>query len=180
MTPDETHKTIEAMATAFPPIRDYLAKVDNWPATKAVWCKMLSAVRYDDAAAAVDRMIAGHADAPSAPWEIGNLPAWIRAVAGRVAQERARLEAADRTQELAASRQNRPGRDNLGSVYCYWIAANNLYREGAIDNDQLQECWRDVVRFNASPTEKIHIPEFLAQEYREVKAGKGREVFSHP
>lgn len=180
MTPEETHKTIEAMATAFPPIRDYLAKVDNWPATKAVWCKMLSAVRYDDAITAVDRMITGHADAPSAPWEIGNLPAWIRAVAGRVAQERAKSEAMERTQELTAVRQSRAGRDNLGTVYCYWIAANNLHRDGVIDDDQLRDCWRNVVRFNANPTEKVHIPDFMAQAYRDVVAGKSRKAFSSP
>lgn len=174
---DEASRVFRTMGTAFPPIQDYINRINDWPATKQIWAKMLVNVRYEDAVAAVDRMISGEAEPPQASWEIGMLPLHIRGVAGRVAQDRAKVAEANRSHMLTVWKSQRCGSDNLKAVFAFWRAANICFRNGVIDDDQLTGFWQDVLRFNLKPSEPIDVPEVLAEEYRRVISGKSKSWF---
>jgi len=177
MKPTECYEIFRLLTTAFPPIQDYIDRVADWPATQAAWCKMLAAVPYDDAVAAVDRMMTGEAEAPQASWEIGNLPLYVRGVAGRVAQDRAKVESAKRSREMTQWKSHRCGSDNLKSVFAFWRAATICHRRGEIDDDQLSDFWQDVMRFNLKPSQPIEVPEVLREQYKKVIAGKSKSLF---
>jgi len=180
MNAGECQEIFRLLTTAFPPIHDYIDRIADWPATKAAWCKMLAGVRYEDAMTAVDRMMTGEAQAPQASWEIGNLPLYVRGVAGRVAQDRAKLEATEESRAMTQMKRGRSGSDNFRSVCWFWMAANNCYRKGLIDRNQLDDFWRDVVRFNQAPTVPIQVPPVLADQYRIVAAGKSGMATTQP
>jgi len=177
MIPEDASRIFRLMSTAFPPIHDYIDRLSDWPATKIVWCKMLVAVKYEDAVTAVDRMISGEAQPPQASWEIGMLPAHIRGVAGRVAQDRAKVLSAQASQRLTFEKNQRCGFDNYKSVASFWRAAYICNRKGLIDDVQLNGFWQDVVRFNRSPQEPITVPDVLQDEYKRVLSGKSKSAF---
>lgn len=174
---DESARIFRTMSTAFPPIHDYIDKIDDWPATKQIWATMLVNVRYEDAVAAVDRFISGEAEPPQASWEIGMLPLHIRGVAGRVSQDRAKVAEAQRSRELTQRKSRRCGSDNLKSVFAFWRAANICFRSGLIDDDQLTDFWQDVLRFNKNAGQPIEVPDVLAEEYKRVLSGKSKAWF---
>lgn len=166
MTPEETHSIIESMATAYPPIRDYLAKIADWPATKATWCKMLAAVSYEDAQAAVDRMIGGKADAPTAPWEIGNLPAWVRAVAGRIADDRAKAQRVASVEAESSKRAAPKSKTNFGQYYRIALAAGACKARGEITAERNAEIMRHGKHMHLNhETEPIEVPDDIRHEY---------------
>lgn len=176
---DEASRIFRNMGTAFPPIQDYINKINDWPATKEIWAKMLISVRYEDAVAAVDRFITGEAEPPQASWEIGMLPLHIRGVAGRVAQDRARVAEAQRSKELTMFKSQRCGSDNLKSVFAFWRAANICHRKGLIDDNQLNEFWQDVLRFNKNSGQPIVVPTVLSHEFKVVLSGKSKAWYEN-
>ena len=83
MTTDEAKRVYEKVFTAFPQVREWLAKTENPKGTYAVWCAVLAGVEFTDADTAVDGMILGDTETPEA-YERERWPQVIRSIASTI------------------------------------------------------------------------------------------------
>lgn len=167
MTLTEAQQVFRQLFIAFPHMHRFLNDSTDAEATLDQWCKMLARVEYGVGLAVVDRWKSGDLDPPDKPWELGMLPAKIRAVAGKMADERAKQERLDVLRQQSQQRNGRSGKDNLAQAIRVSMAAGDALKAGAITEARNREIVASLKRQTENRELDIVIPDDV-RDYMKV------------
>lgn len=107
MTTDQAKDLLLSLFVTFPHLDNYVDNLPNPQGTITEWRRLVAKLDYATTAEAIRRLKDGEAEVPTKPWEVGMLPHFIRGVAGRVSDDRAKFARASALRE--AQRAARPG-----------------------------------------------------------------------
>ena len=94
MNTDEAATVYKRLFTAFPQVREWLAKVDDPKATYGIWCGVLAGVDLSDALSVVDSVIDGSSE-PLEAYERERWPQFIRRGASAIRSKRLERDRVD-------------------------------------------------------------------------------------
>lgn len=94
MTTQEAADLISGLFVTYPHLDAYVNGLPDSQGTINDWRRLVAKLNYTHGAEAIRRMREGIADVPEKPWDIAMLPKWIKAVAGRVFDEEAKIRKA--------------------------------------------------------------------------------------
>ena len=169
MTPGEAKQFFDELFVAFPHLKAYLSGVDNPQGTFDAWKRLLGRSESVDARAALSRILDGHIEVPTKPWEIGVLGNWSRSVIGRVTDDRRKRErqaSTERHSQEAREVKDRKPKTNFRQAYRIAIAAGACKKRGDITPERNQEIMNYVYAMQSHhETEDMEIPDDIRQEY---------------
>jgi hypothetical protein len=162
MTEREAEKILEMVFIAFPYAGEYLERSAYPQQTHAEWCRMLRDVDWKIAIVVVDRWKSGELAVPDKPWEMGMLPLKLKAVASRIADERAKRERIERMQAETRERMGlRSGHDNLPQAIRASLRLGSMLRDGKINEDRHNEILKDLLKQSCDRANAFRMPEEL-------------------
>ena len=163
MTPTEAKQTYDTIFEAFPYMSQYLKGSPTPQATIDEWKRMILPLRFDHAAAAVDKWKSGEVEVPDKPWEMGLLPLKLRAVASRIADVESKAKRLQATQEHTAERLVDRPRSKVGRLCKASLIAGGMRRDGLISEERNREIVADLKRQVFLAGDEVVLP----QEVRE-------------
>jgi hypothetical protein len=169
MTTDQAKDLLLSLFVTFPHLDNYVDALPNPQGTITEWRRLVAKLDYETTAEAIRRLKDGEAEVPTKPWDIGMLPHFIRGVAGRVSDDRAKFARADALRE--AQRAARPGiNSHAAAVFgrCRRIAMAAgacLYRD-EISEQQNADIMRSLFGTNS---ELPAVPDCIRHEYDHPK-----------
>jgi hypothetical protein len=162
MTEREAEKILEMVFIAFPYAGEYLDRVPHPQQTHAEWCRMLRDVDWQLGIAVVERWKSGELAVPDKPWEMGMLPLKLKAVAGRLADERAKRQRIERMQAETRERMGiRSGHDNLPQAIRASMELGGMFRDGKIAKDRHDAIMKDLLRQACDREHAFRMPDEL-------------------
>jgi hypothetical protein len=114
MTIDQAKELLLSLFVTFPHLDNYVEGLPNPQGTITEWRRLVAKLDYATTAEAVRRLRDGEAEIPVKPWEISMLPFFLRGVAGRVSDDRAKFARASALRE--AQRAAKPGINAAAAV----------------------------------------------------------------
>lgn len=168
----EAEQVFNELFISFPHMHRFLNDSASPEQTLDQWCHMLGRVEYATGMAVVDRWKAGDLDPPDKPWELGMLPAKIRAVASRMADERAKQERLDVLRQQSEERSGRSGKDNLAQAIRVAMAAGEAYRSGGITETRNNEIMKLLEKQICTPSVDVVVPQDVQNYVKQAKANR--------
>lgn len=172
MNTTEAEEVFNQLFLAFPHMHRFLNDSVSPEGTFEEWCKMLARVEYRVGLAVVERWKTGDLDPPDKPWELGMLPAKIRAVAGKMADERAKQERLDVLRQQSQQRSGRTGKDNLAQAIRVAMAAGDALKSGAITAERNKQIMDSLNRLVVKHDADIAIPDDVRDYVKKPRSNR--------
>jgi hypothetical protein len=166
MTQNEAAAIFANLFVAFPHMGDYVDKTPDPQATINEWKAMLGSVNHDAAKTAVARWKSGEAEVPDKPWELSLLPLKLRAVAGKIADERAKAERQRSIQAESDARLSAVKRSNCGALVRLSLVAGGMRRDGLLTDERNQEIVRELKSQVGRDDQEVRVPPEIAEYMR--------------
>lgn len=166
MTSDEARAMIRDLATTYPHLQDFITGLPVPESTLREWCKILSPVRADFAAAAVRRIKSGATAMPTSRWDLSVLPNLIRSLCARMADEEAKRNREAAVKSHSDERQRPKSRINFGQCWRLAMAAGACKADGRISPERNAEIMDYIKHMQSNhETEPLEIPDDVRAEY---------------
>lgn len=173
MTIQEAEQLYRKLFIAFPHMHRYLNDSALPDETLQEWCKMLAMVEQSIGEIVVQKWKSGEIDPPDKPWELGLLPLKIRAIAGRIADDRAKAERQRNLRSETEARHASQGKDNLGRATQLALYVGEMRRDGVITEERNAEIMKSIYEVIKRPSADIDTPADVREWLKTQKRGRG-------
>jgi hypothetical protein len=173
MTTDQAKELLLSLFVTFPHLDAYVQGLANPQGTIDEWRRIVAKLDHSTTAEAIRRLRDGEAEIPTKPWEISMLPFFIRGVAGRVSDDRAKFARAEALREAQRSAKpgiNQAAADSFAVCRKIAMAAGACKYRGEITSERNDEIMRYLRRVNSeTPSALPEVPADIKHEYDEPK-----------
>jgi hypothetical protein len=173
MTPAQSRQLLDDLFITYPHLDAYVQGLPHPQGTIDEWRRLVAKLEYTTTSEAVRRLRDGEAEIPTKPWEISMLPFFLRGVAGRVADDRAKFARAETLRE--AQREAKPGRNAAAAASfaaCRKIAmaAGACKFRGEITKERKDEIMAYLRHINTDrPNALPEVPDDIRHEHDDPK-----------
>ena len=169
MTIQEATDLLKSLFVTYPHLDAYIIGLPDSQGTINEWRRLVAKLNYDHGAEAIRRMKDGQAEPPVKPWDVAMLPMWIKAIAGRVFDEEAKIRKAAEMRDAkreAGSRLNGKAANAFNASRRIATAAKSCLVRDEITQARHNEIMDYVLTLSTEqPDEPPEVPSDIRHEF---------------